>query len=108
MKPEIFIVGPDVLSEYDLENVGDVDWILYWYEYERYEGKGYLIAKRGNKFSLESLGHCSCYGPCDDVAMNFTSLYNILADIRTSPDDYDHECMSALNKKIRQILVIED
>lgn len=57
------------LSENDLQNVYaiNVDAIWYWYVNGGYEGSGQMLILKGEKWALEDLGHCSCYGPTDTL-----------------------------------------
>lgn len=58
----------------DLDRAGIVEaW--YTYGYGSYEGGGHMIAKNiEGKWAYFDLGHCSCYGPCEDLdAKAFTS-----------------------------------
>lgn len=42
------------------------EWCVYWYEYGSYEGYGTAYAGNSNgEYWETNLGHCSCYGPCD-------------------------------------------
>ncbi|MDQ8050693.1 hypothetical protein [Luteibacter sp.] len=58
------------LSEHDIQELaghGIVEaW--YWYGYGCYSGTGELIGKMADgKWAIMCLGHCSCYGPCNDA-----------------------------------------
>jgi hypothetical protein len=45
---------------------GNFKKAVYKYETGSYEGSGQLIVKTiDNKFWVQELGHCSCYGPLD-------------------------------------------
>ncbi len=45
---------------------GDADEIIYWYSSGSYCGAGQALIRKGKKYALIDLGHCSCYGPWDD------------------------------------------
>ncbi|MGL5582996.1 MAG: hypothetical protein ACRDCE_18865 [Cetobacterium sp.] len=50
-----------------LESIGAIK-VIGWYGYGSYEGSGEaLIVFNDGTLSLENLGHCSCYGPWDNV-----------------------------------------
>jgi len=54
------------LESYDLERIPrDVDECWYWYATAPYEGSGYMFMRKDNLYAIESLGHCSCYGPLE-------------------------------------------
>jgi hypothetical protein len=58
-------------SKYDFDELvqysgGKIEEIWYWYGAGSYEGDGQLTARfEDGRWGLASLGHCSCYGPCD-------------------------------------------
>lgn len=42
-----------------------IENIIYWYEKECYDGKGTVVYRDSHyKWHIDSLWHCSCYGPC--------------------------------------------
>ena len=46
-----------------------IEWIIYHYEDHGYEGSGTLIARLSNgRYLHTNMGHCSCYGPLDDLS----------------------------------------
>jgi hypothetical protein len=42
----------------DIENLG-VDEIWYWYAYGDYEGSGEILMRKGDRWDVDSLSHCS-------------------------------------------------
>ena len=45
------------------------EWCVQWYETGSYEGHGTAYAGNSKgEYWTTGLGHCSCYGPCDDVS----------------------------------------
>jgi hypothetical protein len=70
------------LSKYDLEDLKslNVDEVWYWYAAGDYEGSGKMLMRRGNKYDIHSLSHCSCYGPLEDAV--FAPKYSSLDEIR--------------------------
>lgn len=58
-------------NPYDIDNINKLtnppELVVYWYGAGCYEGAGYAIFMREGKWALRDLGHCSCYGPFDDV-----------------------------------------
>ena len=59
----------DRLPDYVLDVVeqSGAEEIWYWYWTAPYEGSGWLLARKGDKYDTADLGHCSCYGPEDLV-----------------------------------------
>ena len=51
------------LSESELEPLGSLDEVRYYYAYSSWEGSGLALLRRGTQWCLYDLGHCSCYGP---------------------------------------------
>ena len=62
--------GSEELSEYEWQSLPQsAKWVAYAYESAPYEGSGYaLVAFEDGLFSLEDLGHCSCYGPTESLS----------------------------------------
>lgn len=93
----IFNVGPcDLSQEYDLREVkeDDYQWIVYWYEYESYEGQGEAVAlRKDGTIVVKDLGHCSCYGPMDEWETGCSSFSKneFLAKRESVHDYYNRE-----------------
>ena len=71
-KDSLYSCGED--SEFykgDIKIIKDlgVEWACYWYETGSYEGDGCLIMRKDNKWYTHTCGHCSCYGPVDELAL---------------------------------------
>ena len=79
------------LDDYDLEDIPrDIEEIWYWYAIGSYEGSGNLIALRDGKYYLESLSHCSCYGPTEHLDFNIP--YNSIEELeRAATGEYTKE-----------------
>lgn len=58
-------------SKYDIKNIPkEVEEIWYWYGVGSYEGAGELIARLDNGLYMHhSCGHCSCFGPTEDICI---------------------------------------
>lgn len=54
------------LDPSDFKSLG-VDEVWYWYASGSYEGSGQMLMRRGNLYDTHDMGHCSCYGPTDQV-----------------------------------------
>ena len=50
-----------------IEEIKGFDWLAYTYGTGSYEGSGSAIWKKDGKYHQASLGHCSCYGPLDNL-----------------------------------------
>lgn len=52
----------------DMENT-KLEALFYWYSSGSYEGSGYALGKFENDDNcyINSIGHCSCYGPEDGL-----------------------------------------
>lgn len=77
------------LSEYELKDVSalQADWFVYYYEHGSYEGTGFAVWKKDNKYYYDDLGHCSCYGPTD--GLKNTGGYDSLEDIDKIDKNYN-------------------
>lgn len=72
LKDNHYSCGRDAeFSEYsivDIKKLG-VEWACYWYECGVYEGDGCLLMFKDQKWYTHTCGHCSCYGPTDELAL---------------------------------------
>ena len=57
------------LQDGDLQRLDEagVEEVWYWYACGSYEGCGQILMRRGSRWQLHYAGHCSCYGPTEDV-----------------------------------------
>ena len=62
---KIYQVGPDDPGIGEDERF---EWVVHWYEEGSYEGSGEAVGlcKEDGLLYVQSLSHCSCYGPADD------------------------------------------
>jgi uncharacterized membrane-anchored protein len=75
----------DELDDYELNILAEtygIDECWYWYATAPYEGSGYILMRRGNQWDFDDLGHCSCYGPMENV--HFTSQGNTINEMLDS------------------------
>lgn len=91
------------LEDYELAPVEklNVDWFVYYYEYGDYEGNGFAVWKKDGKYFYGDLGHCSCYGPTE----NLSSIpYDRLEDIAKFADNYNkgQEVINLIREKINE------
>lgn len=56
-------------SNYDLEDLRKTgaQVAFYWYVSGSYEGSGQLLLFKDGRWYLHDCGHCSCYGPTEDI-----------------------------------------
>lgn len=52
----------------------------YWYGYYGYEGVGQMLILKDGKYYLHDMGHCSCYGPIENIS--FTDPFSSLEEIK--------------------------
>lgn len=61
-------------SDFDhLKSLG-IDEIWYTYEIGGYEGSGQMIMRKGDLYDHHDMGHCSCFGPIDNMTFNWKPL----------------------------------
>lgn len=106
---KIVSLGPDELSEYDLSTncyskaededyVGKVkaDVFIYWYENGGYDGSGIAVWRHRGKWAYQWLGHCSCYGPLEDVKTSDKAKFTVKQILKIIEGDYQWKDMSKL------------
>lgn len=75
----VYSLGRGPLSDSDLQYLDkyNLDWLVYHYNDEPYEGSGYAVGKTKKKDSvwLWDLGHCSCNGPIDEIEKGPPTMY---------------------------------
>lgn len=98
-KMKIYNVGDsDILSEYDIQYIKNYPFkvVFYWYSGGGYDGYGSLIGvNHDNCWLYHDMGHCSCYGPCDDLIGEFP--YKTLQELQDS-------CSSELLKQVQPVI----
>lgn len=79
------------------------DWIVYSYMSGSWEGDGVAIHKENGKLFQSNIGHCSCYGPQEQLSCDSQGSkgYDTLEDLLK-------DCSESLKKELRPVLdVIE-
>jgi len=99
----VFQVGPE---EIDYDRF-DFDWLVYWYETGSWEGHGCAAYKLDGKFGWANIGHCSCYGPEDQIGAPSMEIVSLVQDLTTTENDYDHEWMSAVLNKVVELEFVD-
>lgn len=69
------------LVDYELNylNQFELDEIWYWYAEGYYEGSGMILMKKGELYDVFNMGHCSCYGPLNNVNFSGRPLEDLKA-----------------------------
>lgn len=83
--PRLEDIGYFTDSEFGEEELGElkkkgVEVVFYWYSTGNDEGAGQVLFLRRGKWYLHDAGHCSCYGPLDqlyDCGEGYSSLGEI-------------------------------
>lgn len=104
---EIFQVGPDQLSEWDLKEVQDdgrFEWLVYWYEDGGYDGSGEAVALgKDGLLYIKNLGHCSCYGPMDGWATDCDKT-TAQEFFKKKESIFELEVKDEIYKKVRELI----
>lgn len=100
----------------EIYNVGDEEccdvyadekfrWIVYVYENYGYEGGGEAVGYNieDGLLYVQSLSHCSCYGPMDD-GFNGATKYTVEEYLRVKDNVLDYESMDCVKKKVHELL----
>lgn len=63
----IYTTNSDELADWELDYLKEAGFttVIIAYCSETYEGWGYGIGIKDDTAYIFSLGHCSCYGPCE-------------------------------------------
>nr|DAV53597.1 MAG TPA: hypothetical protein [Caudoviricetes sp.] len=112
----IVSVGDEELHDYDLEELQKdaplgvaVVNVIYWYKKFGYEGGGTIVYRDScDKWHIDDLTHCSCYGPCH---YGFSEISYSLSDIRKllkKEDYYENGGKEILNYLENERLVEDD
>lgn len=72
--------SPDKLDSYDVERLKQESFDEVWYSYlsGSYEGSGQMIYRKGDLWGHHDMGHCSCYGPIDQLNPDLRPLNELL------------------------------
>jgi len=86
---KLYSVGEDELNEFDikeLERSYSVEWGVYHYTEDGYDGWGNLVFKTTDgKYFAHDFSHCSCFGPlsfCDLGMPEEVDFISMIRDIR--------------------------
>lgn len=93
------------LSEFDFEKLPpDTEVIIYRYGYGDYEGHGYALIKNPRGWIEHNLGHCSCYGPTEELDESSIQHYPTIALLEQAGQTEEHkEEYRRLIKKAKEL-----
>lgn len=101
---QVFNVGPEEICI----PIGDpYDWLVYWYQSGSYEGDGVAAYKKDGKFGWANLGHCSCYGPEEQLGLAEMDIVSLIQDLTTNNGDYDHDRMAPVKAKVIELEFVD-
>ena len=88
------------LEDYELKKVKELkaDWFVYYYKTGDYDGSGFCVWRKDTKFFYTDMGHCSCYGPTDDL---ISIPYNSIDDIEKIAGNSDYNGAKAVIQLIK-------
>lgn len=69
----------DEFNEWDLRHTDgtDIKTIIHNYRIGNYDGDGDAFCRvKGNRWFVHPCGHCSCYGPLDDISASAKLNYS--------------------------------
>jgi hypothetical protein len=64
---KIVSLGSSDLSQREIEEFGEFDKLVYAYSEGNYDGSGFAACRVGTQWFYLELGHCSCYGPTENI-----------------------------------------
>ena len=90
------------LEEWEIEKLNKLglDEIWYWYGVGDYEGAGQLLMRKGEKYDLHDMGHCSCYGPVEEVVFHPQKLKDLKS---VCSEDYATECKPLFQAAMKRL-----
>lgn len=79
---KIIRLGEEAYDE-DVPESHGIDFMVYDYTQESYEGWGDALAYKDGKWYTHDLGHCSCYGPFEEFGLEipFNTLTEAMEDL---------------------------
>jgi hypothetical protein len=103
-------LGNDEFDDYDYEDLQRgaplgiaVVKVIYWYKRGDYSGGGTIVYQDSrNKWHINDLGHCSCYGPCHDGFCDISYSLSEIKKLLKKEDYYENggkEILSYLDGK---------
>lgn len=87
------------LEEWNLNVLNsEITFDKFYYSYFQgsYDGSGFAIWVRNNEYFYHELGHCSCYGPFENIAQS-NKMPLTLEKIKTVINNYDDIALAVYN-----------
>jgi hypothetical protein len=106
---EVYQTGRDEIYFHGEDWVGRFKWIVYDYEdhSDDYYGTGEAMALTNDgKLMSYDLGHCSCYGPLNDMSSGDGSIVDRKTFLASQDDVHQGE-RHAYIEKIIELLLLE-
>jgi len=96
----VFNVGRDELSEWDMDYAKGAVWFVYSYEIDGYEGSGEGVAlMEDGRLQCFNLSHCSCYGAMEQGTFTTVEEY-----LRPKDSVHDYWSRPEVEAKVRELL----
>ena len=95
----IHLKEEDEYIQKDIEKLAP-ELAVYSYESGSYEGSGFVVFKKENKWFYDDLGHCSCYGPTEnlDKASNMPFTFEQIQSIENNWNSHAREVVEYITK----------
>lgn len=76
----------ETIEDSDFDTLRDQGIQEVWYHYKsgNWEGEGYIIVRNGDQYGIDSLGHCSCYGPLDRISFSYVEKSKLRDSLSTT------------------------
>jgi hypothetical protein len=100
------LAGSGEFDSWDLEQIGkdlDADIVVYYYVYGSYEGSGFAAFVYKDKYGYTDLGHCSCYGPVDDLR-GVKACYTLEEVEKIAEKNYSEEHGPAVVERLKELI----
>ena len=73
----------DLSFEYtELPTGHTIKKIVYWYEVGDYDGSGWALVQKADGWLSVCLGHCSCYGPEENIREAYVEQGQKIKDLK--------------------------
>jgi len=83
-------------TPYDIDKMSDADVLAYEYHEGIYDGSGNAIYRIAGKWYHHNMGHCSCYGPFEEVNRHEVGANSLTALVKSFSKELKTECAAIL------------
>lgn len=92
--------SPDILSNYECKSIEELeaDWFVYSYEIGDWSGNGFAVWKKNDEYYYDNLGHCSCYGPVENIRYEIPYSFKEIELISIKYGDHAKNVIDFINK----------